>query len=101
MPVFKRDERNNPSNYRPITLLSVVGKVCERVVFIQLYLFLTPHLVNHQSGFRKKDSISLPLLRLVQTWSEAVDSSNYVGAIFFFIYGSRLTECSTSAFWQN
>ena len=84
VPVFKRGERNNPSNYRPIALLSVVGKVCERIVFNQLYLFLTPHLVHHQSGFCKKDSTSLPLLRLVQKWSEAVDSSNYVGATFFF-----------------
>ena len=65
-----------------LLLCSVVGKVC-RVVFNQLYLFLTPHLVDHQSGFRKKDSTSLQLLRLVQTWSEAVNSSNYVGAIFF------------------
>ena len=83
VPSFKRGDSSNPSNYRPIALLPVVGKVCERVVFNRLYRFLSPHLVDHQSGFRKGDGTTLQLLRLIQTWSEAIDSSCYIGAIFF------------------
>ncbi len=33
MPLFKKNEKDIPSNYRPISLISCVGKVMERVVF--------------------------------------------------------------------
>ena len=83
VPVFKRGDRSQLTNYRPIALLSSVGKVCERVVFNQLYHFISPFLSDQQSGFRKKDGTSLQLVRLVQQWSEALDKSKYVGAVFF------------------
>ena len=83
IPVFKRGDRSQLTNYRPIALLSTVGKVCERVVFNALYNFISPYLSDQQSGFRKKDNTSFQLTRLVQQWSEALDNSQYVGAVFF------------------
>ena len=83
VPVFKRGDRSLLTNYRPIALLSSVGKVCERIVYNKLYHFLSPYLSAQQSGFRKHDSTSLQLLRLVQQWSEALDDSQYVGIVFF------------------
>ena len=73
------------TNYRPIALLSSVGKVCERVVFNKQNRFISPFLTNQQSGFRKKDGTgtTLQLVRLVQQWSEALDKGQYVGAVFF------------------
>ena len=55
VPVFKRGDRSHLNNYRPIALLSSVGKVCERVVYNKLYKFVSPFLTDQQSGFRKKD----------------------------------------------
>ena len=83
VPVFKRGDRSQMTNYRPIALLSSVGKVCERVVFNKLYRFIFPFLTDQQSGFRKKDGTSLQLIRLVQQWSEALDKGQHVGAVFF------------------
>ena len=83
VPVFKRGDRSNLSNYRPISLLPVVSKVCERVVYNKLSHFLSSFLSERQSGFRKGDSTSFQLTRLVQTWSEAIDRSECVGAVFF------------------
>ena len=82
-PVFKKGNAAYPNNYRPISLLSAVGKVCEKIVHKKLYRFAAPLLSNHQSGFRKKDGSALQLTRLVQEWSEALDNSEYVGVIFF------------------
>ena len=62
-----------------------MGKVCERVVFNQLYHFISPFLSDQQSGFRKKDGTSLQLVRLVQQWSEALDKSKYGGTVFFYL----------------
>ena len=39
-PIFKKDDKSLVSNYRPISLLSCLGKVQERVVFIHLYKYL-------------------------------------------------------------
>ena len=83
VPVYKRGDRALLTNYRPISLLSAVGKVCERVVYDKLYQFLSPVLSTHQSGLRKHDGTSFQLLRLVQQWSEALDESQYVGIVFF------------------
>ena len=33
MPLYKKDDKHLPSNYRPISLLSCVGKVFERIIF--------------------------------------------------------------------
>jgi hypothetical protein len=44
---------NDPTNYRPISLLSCVGKVFERVIFKYIYNFLIDNslIYKYQSGF--------------------------------------------------
>jgi hypothetical protein len=53
MPSFKKDVKSSPSNYRPISLLSWVGKVMERVVHKYIYNYIIEHslLYSYQSGF--------------------------------------------------
>ena len=83
VPVFKKGSNHLITNYRPIYLFNIVSKVQERIVFNKLYKLLSPILAAHQSGFKKNDGTHLQLSRLVQEWSEATDSSNYVAAVFF------------------
>ena len=66
--VFKRGDKSLPTNYRPISLLSVVSKVIKRLVYNKHYSFLSPCLSTRQSGFRKSDGAGFQLLRLVQRW---------------------------------
>jgi len=40
MPLFKKNDRRLPSNYRPISLLSTVSKMFERVIFKHLHSFV-------------------------------------------------------------
>ena len=44
---------------------------------------MTPYLSDMQSGFKKHDSTTYQLTRLVQQWSEYLDASKYVWVIFF------------------
>ncbi|CAH1240911.1 Hypp6192 [Branchiostoma lanceolatum] len=71
-PVYKKGDRTNPSNDRPISLLPTVTKVLERLVHNRLYSYLTVNnLLNvNQSGFKIGDGTVLQLLRLVDDWAK-------------------------------
>ena len=53
VPIFKSGDRSDVSNYRPISLQSLISKIMERVVFNQLLFFLsnTDQLPHNQFGF--------------------------------------------------
>ena len=40
IPIFKKGDKSQPSNYRPVALLSCIGELQERIVFKNLYNFL-------------------------------------------------------------
>ena len=54
IPLFKHGERRDLNYYRPISIIPVVAKVFERIIYDQIYVFLTDNnlLCNSQSGFR-------------------------------------------------
>ncbi len=72
------------SNYRPISLLSTVGKVFEKVVFKRLYNYLRDHdlLSSLQSGFVPGDSTVNQLTYLYTIFAEAIDSGKEIRAVF-------------------
>ena len=40
VPIFKKGDKNDPSNYRPVSLTSVAGKIMERVIRDRLVEYL-------------------------------------------------------------
>ena len=58
VPIYKKDDRQLKSNYRPVSLLNAFSKIIEKVVFIRLYNFLLDigFLNPLQSGFRLGNS---------------------------------------------
>ena len=57
VPVHKEDEKNLKENYRPISLLTIFGKIFEKLIFGTFYQHLESNsLLNpNQSGFRPGD----------------------------------------------
>ena len=52
IPIFKKGDKSQPSNYRPVALLSCIGRLQERIVFKNMYNFLLDNnlLYKYQSG---------------------------------------------------
>ena len=61
---LKKEDKTEPKNYRPISLLSCLGKVYEKVLANELTMFLEANSImsRRQYGFRKgKSSADLVL----------------------------------------
>lgn len=82
--IFKKDSPSNPNNYRPISLLSIIGKLMERCILNHLNQYLVENkiLTSFQSGFRKGDSTINQLLFLYNEFSNAIDDNKEVRVVF-------------------
>ena len=79
-PVFKDGVKADPNNYRPISLLPVVSKLIERVVFNQFNGCVNE--TESQSGFRPRFSTETTLLEETNEWIKNTDKSLLNGVIF-------------------
>ena len=77
-PVHKKNDKQIINNYRPISLLPVLGKIFEKIIFKNIYNHLvTNNLIsNNQSGFRPGDSCTNQLLSLIHEIHKAFDDKN-------------------------
>ena len=83
-PIYKKDDPSLVSNYRPISLLSAVGKVMEKVIHKHMFNFLKDHevLTRLQSGFVPGDSTANQLIDIYNTFCKALDDGKEVRAVF-------------------
>ena len=83
----KENNSNSPSDYRPISLTSCVGKLTERVVKARLYNFLEGKklIVKEQSGFRNKRGTADNLISMTQKIKESLNRKKKACGIYFDI----------------
>ena len=67
IPIFKKDDPILFKNYRPISLLSTISKIIEKIIFTQLSLYFNENKVifDNQYGFRPRHSTEYAALELV------------------------------------
>ena len=68
IPFFKNGNKDDPSNFRPISLLPNIGKVFERIIFdrTQNYLNVFEILSDSQFGFRHGKSTVDSIATLIE-----------------------------------
>ena len=86
-PIFKKDDRQLKSNYRPVSLLNAFSKVTEKVVFTRVYNFLLDiNFLNPlQSGFRPGDSTVNQLVYMVHNIYDAFERGKEVRMVYLDI----------------
>jgi hypothetical protein len=84
VPIFKSGDPQLPSNYRPISILSILSKIFERIFYIRLYDFLNQEniLYENQFGFRKAHSTEMALILVLDKISDALDNGDYVLGVY-------------------
>ena len=84
IPLFKGGEHTNPSNYRPISILSTFSKVFEKAVHVQLYNYFERNktIFSGQFGFRKSKSTLQSCVGMQQYLCDNLDAGNNVLSIF-------------------
>ena len=89
IPIFKlkgnnSNEKADPSNYRPISLLAIFSKVLEKVIYQQLscYLIRNNIIFEHQYGFQSKKSTIHPVIHLLNYIAEAKNDNKTVIGVF-------------------
>ena len=77
-PIYKsRGSKSDPDNYRPISVLSVVARLFEKLVHDQLFKHLDSYLYSNQSGFRPKYSTETSTLNITNQLFLNIDRGQY------------------------
>ena len=84
-PLYKKKGcRLDASNYRPISLTSVICKIMEKLVKVQVVKFLTEKslISKHQHGFMSKRSCTTNLLEAMDYSTKAISDKNSLDILF-------------------
>ena len=80
-PVYKKGEKTDKENYRPVSILSVFSKNFERLIYQDLNLYINNKLSPYLCGFRKSYNTQYCLIIMLEKWKKALDKRNVAGAL--------------------
>ena len=83
VPIYRNNAKTEPGNYQPVSVLSILSKVLERVICEQLNDFIEKHdyLYELQSGFRSSYSTDSCLIHLSDHILKKQDKGQYTGIV--------------------
>lgn len=84
IPLFKKDDPSLVSNYRPVSLLSCVSKIMERIVFKHVYNYFHRNnlFYRYQAGFLPGHSTVYQLLETYHSIVQNIDEGKFSCMIF-------------------
>jgi len=82
--IYKKGNKMNPTNYRPISLLTSFSKVLEKALFIRVIEHFNTNnsLDGNQFGFRKGTATEDAIFKLTNVILKALNNKTLAGSIF-------------------
>ena len=80
-PIFKKENPLTKKNYRPVSILTSISKVFEKIIAVQLSDFENSIYHPYISAFKRQHSCQSVLLRLTEDWRVALDNGNLIGTV--------------------
>ena len=90
-PEQKKENLTDKTNHRPNSVLSLLSKVFEKVMYEQLYEYLNNYVYDLLCGFRNAHSTQYVLSRLIQSLKKELGNSGLVGTILMDL--SKAYDC--------
>jgi hypothetical protein len=87
-PIYKgKGNKDEPGNYRPISVICHIAKIMEKIIHAQLIKYLTIHdfISIDQSAYLKNHSTQTSLHRVIDDWLENINEGLLTGACFLDI----------------
>ena len=87
VPCYKKGDKQNLKNSRPVSLLPICGKIFERLIFNEMFRFFLANniLASKQSGFKPGDSCINQLLSITHEIYSSFDDGFEVRSVFLDI----------------
>jgi len=84
IPIHKKGNKSELSNYRPISLLTSFSKIFEKMIYIRLnnHIILNKILAKEQYGFRSNTMTEKAIYQLTNKILKAIDDKEWVGGLF-------------------
>ena len=80
-PVFKKEDALSVKNFRPVSVLTVVSKIYERIMQKQILEYIDKHLSPHLCGYRKGYSTQTALISMLEKWKLSIDNKGFAGGV--------------------
>ena len=81
VPIYKKNNKCEKENYRPVRILSNLSKIYEKLIYHQLYEYFVNIIFPSQCDFRKGYNAQHCLLVMIEKFKEAIDIGNEFGAL--------------------
>ena len=82
--IYKKENKSLPSNYRPVSLTSIICKVLESIIRDAIVNHMNENELfsQNQFGFLSRRSTILQLIRVLDIWSEILDQGGSLDVIY-------------------
>ena len=92
--VHKKGQKTNVNNYRPISLLPVLSKILEKIVYNRQYSFLSQSnfCYDLQFGFRKNHSTRHAATVMVENITKSFEDKEYTFGVFLDLFKASINQ---------
>ena len=100
-PFFKKGKKSEISNYRPVTLLNIVSKCFEKIVFSQIADHFIKYVNSAQFGFLPRKSAILQLLHCLNYIYASIPEKDIASCLVMFDFSKAFDKISHTVLLQK